>query len=221
MTLRLPLVAAGLLLGTACSTLATMEGARTLEPGQAQVGGGLSLQHGASPLSYSGVPIPQVEIAGRVGVAPDVDVGLRAYLLGMGFDTRYRFWQGGRWHLAVAPGLFGAWVPALTGTVAGQGSVELRTPVTAEVVLSDAWSVSFGPRLVLRDQWNSLAVAGGRGAVSRLDVFAGGSARVELRARRLVVGLSGDAFAQPARHGGLGWSAGVDLGFRSAPRSPD
>jgi hypothetical protein len=212
---RVLLLAVVLALQTACSTLATMEGAKPLAKGQAQVGMGLSLQVGGNPISYAGVPLPQLELAGRVGVAEDVDVGLRLYLLGAAFDTRYRFWHRDRLHLAVAPGLSGFWIPAVGGTASGQGSAELRVPVTAEVDVAKWLSVSGAPRLLLRDQWNSVSFAGvGSGASSRLDVYTGFGARGELHVRRFVMGLSGDVFLQPARSGGLAWSVGLDFGLR-------
>lgn len=200
-----------------CTTLSTLEGARTLEPGQLQVVGGLSLQRGGNPLSYAGIPIPQLEVAGRYGVAPDLDLGFRLYMLGLGTDVRYRFIHEGDLHVAVTPGLYGFWLP---GAGSGQGSIEVRTPLTAEYELTEVVSVAGGPRLVLRNQWNSIDDPEiGRGSATRLDVFAGAGGRLELHPKRLVVGFGLDLYGQPTRYGGLSWSAGVDFGFRSRSRA--
>lgn len=206
-------VAALLGLGAACSTLSTLHGARTLEPGQVQAGVGLTLQRGANPLSNAGLPLPQAEVAVRVGVSPDVDVGARLYLLGTGFDVRYRFFQQDRLHLAVAPGLSGFWLPI--SDLARQGSVEVVAPLVAEYALKPWLAVSAGPRVVLRDQFNGIKDETlGKGRTSRLDAFTGGGARLEVHTGRLVLGLAGAALAQPARRGGLAWSAGLDIGLR-------
>jgi hypothetical protein len=219
---RLILVVIALSVTLGCSTLATLDGARPLEPGAAQFGVGVSVQRGGTPLSYSGIPIPQVELAARFGIAPDVDFGLRAYLLGAAFDVRYRVWHRDRLHLAVAPGMAGLWIPGIAGA-AGQGSVEWRVPVTGEVEAADWISIAGGPRFILRDQWNSVAFPSGdaKGLVGRLDVFAGGGARVELHGRALFVGFGGDVYVQPVRHGGVSWSVGSDFGFRSARHRDD
>ncbi|MBN2800013.1 MAG: hypothetical protein JXX28_12790 [Deltaproteobacteria bacterium] len=211
--LRLGAVAALLGAGTACSTLSTLHGARTLDPGQTQVGVALSVQQGGNALSNAGIPLPQTELALRVGLAEDVDVGARLYLLGAGMDARYRFYHQGRWHLAVDPGISGFWIPI--GGLAKQGSVETQVPVIAELELGDNSSWSLGPRVVLRDQFNGIDDdALGAGSVARLDVFAGAGTRLELRHRRLVLGVSGDLLGQPARHGGPAWSAGVDFSLK-------
>lgn len=203
---------------TACTTLSTMEGAKTLAKGQAQATMGVSLQYGGSPLSYAGIPVSQLELAARVGVAEDVDVGMRLYLLGTAFDARYRFWHSDRVHLAVAPGIAGFWLPAVGGTASGQGSAELRVPLVAEVDVVPWLSIAGAPRLIVRDQWNSVTFPdAGAGVSSRLDVYAGGGLRAELHIKRLVVGASGDVYAQPARSGGVAWSGGVDFGFRAPP----
>lgn len=204
---------ASLLLVGGCSTLTTIEGARTLEPGQAQIGGALSMQRGGNALSYTGIPIPQLEIAGRLGVAPDVDMGLRLYLLGIGYDVRYRFYHRGRFHAAITPGLYAVWIP--TGAT-GQGSAEARAPLTVEYELSDLFSVAGGPRLIFRNQWNSVNDPElGSGAEARLDVFSGGGLRLDLHPGQWGFGLSGDLYSQPARKGGLAWSIGLDVTVRT------
>jgi hypothetical protein len=198
-----------------CSTLATVHGARTLAPGEVEAGVAISLQKSANPVGSSLAFTPQVELVGRYGVADDVDVGLRAYLLGGGADVRYRFLSRGRWDFAVAPGLDLFYLPTLGG------SMGLRTPVLGEVQLGDRMAVSGGPSLLLRDQWNRVALGDASGVQSRIDAFAGGGLRWEWHGKPVVFGVSGDLYAQPVRASGLAWSAGLDLGLRQPERAEE
>jgi hypothetical protein len=200
-------------LATACSTLSTLHGARTLEPHQTAVGFGISLQHASNPLGNVLPAFPQVELAVRWGLVPDVDVGFRAYLLGLGGDVRYRFYHDDRLDLAVAPGLDAFYFPSQGG------SANLRAPLLGEVQLNRTFSLGGGPALMLRDQWNQVALGDAKGLTSRVDVYAGGGARIEAHGPYVAVGLSTDLYAQPARVAGLAWSAGVDLSFTHARRS--
>jgi len=203
-------------LGAGCTTLATVEGARTLEPGVKQFTVPVSVQQGSGSLTNAGMPLPTFEFAMRAGVAEDVDVGLRLYLLGLGGDVRYRFYHRGPLHVAITPGLYGLWVPS---GKAGQGSLEVRAPLTAEYELSRSFSVAGGPRVILRDQWNSIADPDlGSGAAGRLDVFSGAGARFEFHRPRFVWGIGTDLYAQPARRGGFAWSLGMDIGWRTKQR---
>lgn len=213
------LLLAGLLaLGTACSTLARVNGARTLEPGQAAVGASGSLQKGSNPISAGLLPLPQGEVYLRLGLRPNLDLGARAYLVGAGVDLRYRFYHDDRWHLAVNPGVSAVVLPTrLLG--AGGGSFDLRTPIIAEYELNPWSSLSAGPTLVLRRQRNSFgeAALGDSGRLLRLDAYVGGGARYELHPKQWILGVNADLYAQPARHAGPAWAVGVDVGMRSRP----
>jgi hypothetical protein len=205
------LCAVALLLGlqTACSTLATLHGARTLEPGEVQVGVAASVQHGNNPLATVLPFFPQLELAGRYGIRQDLDMGLRVFLFGGGGDLRYRFFRSERFDLAVAPATAFFYLPTLGG------SAELRAPVLGEVQLGKHLSVGGGPSLVLRDQWNRVKVGGDSGLQSRVDVYAGAGGRLEFHGWPIVLGFTTDLYAQPARAAGLAWSAGVDLALRN------
>lgn len=221
MSPRLLVAAALLALGSACSTLARVNGARTLEPGQAVVAVSGSLQQGSNPLSAGILPLPQGEVALRLGVRPNLDVGARAYLVGAGVDVRYRFYQSGPWHLAVNPGLSAVVLPTrLLG--AGGGSVDLRAPLIAELELNGWSSLAGGPTLVLRRQRNSFgeAALGGSGTLLRLDSYLGGGLRYELHPKQWVIGLNADVYAQPARHAGPAWAVGLDVGLKSRAPGP-
>ena len=199
-----------------CTTLATLDGARTLAPKQTQWTVAASLQRGANPLSGSVIPLPQLELAYRRGLAPDVDFGLRLYLLGLGSDVRYRFLHEGPLHVAVQPGLFLFALPIGGGP--GQGSVEVRAPVTAEVELSDRWSVAAGGRVFLREQWNSSRIGDELGLATRLDSYLGAAGRFEYHTPRFGIGFGLDLYGQQARAAGLAWSTGVDFQFRRLSR---
>lgn len=186
-----------------CSTLSTLDGAKTLPPHTVQLGGGVSVQAGASPISQVGVPLPQLEGDVRVALAEDVDLGFRVYLLGVGSDVRYRFFHEGPWHLATGVGIAG--LPLGTS-----GSVETRLPLTAERDLGERWSIAGGPRLILRDQWN--ATEGG--TVARFDTFAGGMLRGEYAAKRFFMDLGGDLLARPSRSAPPAWSIVYAFGWR-------
>ncbi|MEQ1572474.1 MAG: hypothetical protein ABMA64_43035 [Myxococcota bacterium] len=203
------------LLGSAgCSSLATLHGARTLDPGEVQVGVAASVQHGNNPLTSELAFLPQLELAARVGVDEDVDVGMRAYLVGAGGDVRYRFHHSDTFDLATAPGLDLFYLPTVGG------SAQLRTPVLGEWIVSRSFSVGGGPALLLRDQWNRVKVEGETGTSARLDVFLGGGGRLQVLAGPVVFGAALDVYAQPARRAGPAWSAGVDLALRTPPKRP-
>ncbi|MCB9741166.1 MAG: hypothetical protein H6740_00900 [Alphaproteobacteria bacterium] len=207
-----------LLLLLACTTLSTVTGARPLEPGQVRLGVAPSLQSGGNPLSIGTLPLPQLEAVGRVGISENVDLGARLYLVGAAVDVRYRFYAGERLHLAVAPGLAGTWVP-FYGSLSGQGGLEMRVPVAAEWVLSDKAAVMTSPTAVLRRSRTTMdneIIQDGR--VTRLDAFTGAGLRYERRPHdRLIIGLSADLYAQPARHLGPAWSVGLDMALQSEP----
>lgn len=194
----------------ACSTLATVDGARTLSPKQVQFTVAGSLQQGGSSLSNAGFPLPVTELGLRVGVAEDFDVGARIYPVGVLLDARYRFFHDDRWHAAVQPGI------GLFGFPTLGGSLDWRAPVTVEFDVSRRVSLAGGPKLVLRDQWND---AGGEVA-HRLDLFAGGALRFEVHGERVGWGLAVDGFAQPARLAGPAWSIGTYVRWipRERPR---
>ncbi len=197
------------LLLLACSTLSTLDGAKTLDRGVVQVGGGISLQSGASPATQAGIPLPQLDLGARFALADDVDLGVRLYLLGIGADVRYRFLHEGPWHLAAGVGIAGL-------PLGGSGSVESRFPLTAERDFGEHVSLAAGPRLILRDQWN--ATQGG--TVARFDAFAGGMARFEYTHRAFFLDVGGDLFARPTRYAPLAWSTLVAIGWRIPPRRP-
>lgn len=212
--MRAALLALVLASQVACSTLSTLHGAEPLAKGKHDFTVGLSLQTGSNALSYAGVPIPQLEFAGRWGLGQDVDFGFRTWLLGAGFDTRYRFYHQDRYHLAVAPAVGGFYLPGIGG------SFEFHAPLLGQVDLARWAKLSGGPRVVMRDQINPVSMPSGeKGRIARIDVFAGAGARMELAlGKRAWIGFSTDLYAQPARHAIPGWSLALDFAFRKVDK---
>lgn len=209
-----------LLLLTGCTTLSTLEGARTLEPGQWQFQFGGSGQAGGNPISGGlGAVLPQIDFQARVGLAPDLDFGFRVFLLGSALDLRYRFFQDGDWHMAISPGIGVFWLPA--DTLLGSGSVDMDVPIAAEYVFHPRWSVAFGPRAILRTQWTVSDNYLGSGGETRLDGYLGGFARLEYKSKKAFgLGLSADLYGQPVRQSVPAGSVSIDLILRQPVKDP-
>jgi hypothetical protein len=190
-----------------CSTLSTIDGARTLDRGQSQWKVAISDQYGSNGLS-SASALPEVEVAYRRGFAEDFDAGVRFYLLGTMLDARYRVFHEGRWHLAVDPGVGLFFLPTIGG------SVDVRAPLIAEYEVNRWFSLAGGPKAILRTPWNRVDLGDGKHAVQgRFDVYAGGALRLDVQSRRVSFGLTTDVYGQPARASGFAWSIGLDVGF--------
>lgn len=223
--LRVGLAALTLALAVGCSTLARVNGAKTLDPGQTQIGVSGSLQQGSNPLSTGTIPLPQGELFVRRGLAPNLDMGARLYLVGAGMDLRYRFYEGDRLHLAINPG-YGVVVVPFAGSVRGSGSLDVRVPLIAEWELGPRSSVAGGPTLVMRRQRNDFTwflEADETARVLRLDAYAGAGVRYAYTQGRVILGVNADLYAQTARHAGPAYAIGADLSIipqqvRKAPR---
>ncbi len=192
--------------------MGTLHGARPLEPGQHMVQAALSLQKGTNSLSSSlDLPLPQIEVGYRRGLAPDVDAGVRVYLLGAFGDLRYRFGQLGSFDLAAQPGvgLFALPVPDFA-----IGNVDLHLPVVAETDLGEQGSLVLSARTVARQHFAAVDDPTlGTGTSGRFELLAGGGARLSRRFRRLRLGGYADLLANTSR-GGPPWVAvGADLGL--------
>ena len=206
-----------LLLLLACTTLSTLDGAKTLRPGADQASLAFGLQSGGNALSTAtGLPLPQIEVGYRHGLAEHLDAGVRLYLVGGVADLRYRFYQQGPWHAAFAPGVGGLVVP-LPGT-ATMSAIDLRLPAIIERDLGSRLSLAGGPSVVGRWTPTWIVTPYGNGTVTRLDLLAGGSLRLRIGGDRVSVGLGGDAYHSAARAGRGSWSAGVDLRARTVGR---
>ncbi|MBN1335159.1 MAG: hypothetical protein JXB39_04305 [Deltaproteobacteria bacterium] len=206
-----------------CTSVATLQGARPLEPGQRSFQAGVSLQYGSSAVSGAlGLPVPQLDVRWRRGLAPDLDWGLGAYLFGVRADLRYRFAQAGRWHFAAQPGLALAGLPVPTYLVM---NTDLDLPVLAEVTFGQGSSLTLSGRVLARESVAWVSSTGlGAGVSGRYEFLAGGGMRYGLSFRRVGLGVFGDGLANTTR-GGPAWITGgvdVTIGPRTGrPRDPD
>ena len=207
----------GLLAG--CTSVATLQGARPLEPGQRAFQVGVSAQYGSSSASGAlAVPLPQVDVGLRWGLAPDLDWGLRAYLLGVRGDLRYRFARAGNWHFAAQPGFALAGLPVPTYLVM---NADLDMPVLAEVVLGPRASLTLAGRALAREHVAWISNDLGSGVSGRYEFLAGGGARYALAFGRVGLGFFADGLANTTR-GGPPWvTGGVDLAIGPRKKAPE
>lgn len=194
-----------------CMTFSRINGAKTLEPQQVEAGIALGVRTSDDPaFKY---PSPSGPLVMRVGVVPNLDLGFRLYLLGLGTDVRWRFAQRGPWHFAVNPGIGAVLQPNLLNG-SELGSVEAALPLLAEVELNDWFSVSGGAQIVYRNRLNFAL----EGPVWRFDLYGGGGLRLEAHPGVFVFGLYGDILAAPTRFTGTPtFAAGLDVKMRSRP----
>ncbi len=212
-----------LTLASGCSTMGTLHGARPLEPGQNMMQAALSLQKGSNFLSGSlDLPLPQIELGFRRGLAPDVDWGARVYLLGIVGDVRYRFARVGSFDVATQPSIG---VFTLPMTDFSMGNVDLSLPLVAETDLGKKSSLVLAGRTVARQHFASMTDETlGSGTAGRFELLAGGGVRISRRFRRLRLGGYGDVLVNTSRLGPLWWDGGVDLGLvlgRKRSERPD
>jgi hypothetical protein len=207
------LQAAAALLGlVGCSTMGTLHGARPLEPGEHMMQAALSLQKQSNPLTTAlDLPLPQVELGYRRGLAPDLDWGARVYLFGTVTDLRYRFARVGAFDIATQPslGFFALPTPAT-----GFGNLDLGLPIVAERDLGaqGKGSLVLSARTVGRQHFAWLSDETlGSGSAGRFELLAGGGVRVSRRFRRVRIGGYADVLANTSRLGPLWWSGGADL----------
>lgn len=216
-----PALLVGLLATAGCTTLGTLRGARTLDPGQdaLQLSGSLQAGSSAMSLGLGAFPLPQLELAYRHGLAEDVDVGFRTWLFGASADVRYRFWRKERVHVAVSPSLGGAVLPVPDFVL---GNVDLDLPLLVDVEVSRRSTLTLAPRTLARQNYALVAVPGMEpGRTGRYELLAGGGARYELRLDPLRLGVFGDLLRNTTRGGPPWWTAGVDVGFVTRGRTDE
>lgn len=191
----------------ACTTLSTLDGATTLDPGQIQVAVAGSVQSGSNSLSSATlVPVPQGDLAFRVGLRPNTDLGVRLYVGGVQTDLRYRFLQTQDWDVAVAPGVGGLALPF-------GGVLDVRAPLRAERGFGQANRLSFGVTPMGRTTFASL----GTGSTGHTELYLGGFVRAQWAVGPLYFGTSLDLMGQPSRGLPPAASLGVDLALRKGP----
>ena len=182
-----------------CTSLHSMQGAKTLEPNTWEYALGTSLQNNNALSSGLGVPVPQMTVAIRYGWKPKLDVGLQAYLGGGLIDMRYEFLTVNDWTLAVAPGIGGLYGGVL-------GNVDLRIPIRAEKSLSDQWSMTFGVTPMSQHTFIWLPSANETLMIPNIGV----STRMVRHRNRVSVGYTIDVNQTVGRGLPPSWSAGLD-----------
>lgn len=121
----------------ACTSLHSLQGAKTIEPETWEVALGASLQQNNTLSLATNLPVPQSVLSVRYGWKPHLDVGTQVYFGGGLIDVRYQFAQMGDWYFAVAP--------TIGGLYAGvYGNVDFRLPLRAQTDLNDKWSMTLG-----------------------------------------------------------------------------
>lgn len=194
---------------SACTHLAVLDGAVPLDPGAKLYTTEIQVSRVPSAVgSIVAVPLPTVGFTTRKGVAPGRDIGLNVSTLGAAADVRQRIGQLGPVHLAVQPtvGLFV--VPAL---VFNFGTLDVSLPLRAELPLGKSWSIAAGPTVIGRQTFYAVLAEDLSSAVSTLEAYAGGSARVAWTGRRLQLSLGAGAYRDMVRATGL--YGGVSLGI--------
>lgn len=199
------------LLGSGCTSIATLEGARTIPKGAVRMGTGTSLQSGTNAVSSGlGIPVPQQDLYFRYGKSDRMDVGVRFYLLGAYTDFRYQFGRLGEWDVAVAPGIGGLVLP-LPGYQGGV--VDLVSPIRFQRDLSSPWNVTLSGSVRIRETFTRISAGEDfSGSSGLMQILVGGGVRMERPMQRLRLSFCLDVLAQPARavppavSGGVGWS---------------
>lgn len=208
-------LAAGTL--AACTHLGTVEGAIPLAPGTHDFTGELQISRAPNALSTpTGLPLPTARFHVRAGLAPDLDVGLHVYPLGLGGDLRWRFLERDGWHFAVAPGLAGTALPL---PALRFGHLDLSLPVRVERPIGRGWSVAGGPGVLARQTFVGLDTEALSTDAASFELYAGGGLRLQRLGKHLKVGVSVDVYVDTTRATGLYGGLGFDLGTVARPRA--
>jgi hypothetical protein len=190
-----------------CSTLSTLDGATTLDPGEIQVAAAASVQAGTNSISSATlIPVPQGDLSFRVGLRPNTDLGVRLYVGGVQSDLRYRFLQTDAWDFAVAPGIGGLALPI-------GGVVDVRAPLRAERGFGEAHRFSTGITPMGRTTFAAL----GNGSTGHTELYLGGFARAQWAVGPVFLGTAFDLMWQPSRGLPPAMSLGVDVALRKGP----
>jgi hypothetical protein len=190
-----------------CTTLSTLDGATTLDPGEVQLAAAGSLQVGSNSVSSATwIPVPQADLAFRVGLRPNTDLGVRLYLGGVQGDLRYRFLQTRDWDFAVAPGVGGLALPI-------GGVLDVRAPLRAERGFGRDHRLSAGITPMGRTTFAAL----GTGSTGHTELYLGGFVRAQWTVGPVFLGTSLDLMGQPSRGLPPAVSLGVDLALRKGP----
>ena len=186
------------LAATACTNFATIHGARPIQPHTTEFGVAGSVQGGTAFSDSTGLLLPQLELSVRRGLSESSDVGTRLYLGGAQADFRHRFWRNDKWHLAIAPGIGGLFLPV-------GGILSLQIPLRAELELSPSWSLMAGVQSTAQHNFVALPPY----TQDSITYYTTATLRIERQWKRLRLGSS----LEVLDHSTQGVPATVSLGW--------
>lgn len=194
------------LLACGCTPILGLHGAQPvpIKNVELQIAGVLQANTGGR--SKAAIPVPV--IMARVGLGPDIDMGLQV-ASGLGMDVRYRFYQRGKAHLAITPGFDVSFDPGSSTLI-----TDVRAPLTAEWAVGKNISLIADGRVVVREFWSIYSHPWGPGQINRAEVFIGAGTRFEWHPRRFRLGLGFQIFHQPVDGGKPAMTGGLDMGVR-------
>ena len=196
-----------LFLVQACTSMHSLQGAKTIEPNTWEVAVGASLQQN-NPISLSTkLPAPQMVISTRYGWKPNMDVGTQVFLGGGSMDVRYQFAQVDDWYFAIAP--------TISGVYAGvYGNVSLQLPIRAQRSLNEKWSLTLGLTpttqqfIIQLDPFDETLV----------NSIVGNTIRLERQGKRVRWGYTLEGQYVVGRGAPIGLSSGIDMSWIRQPK---
>lgn len=140
---RKPALGLVLVLGSGCGSVTTYQTADVLPRGTWNA----SLAVGAGGFNdteqKTKIPAATFEVAGRLGIGADTDLGLKLYTAGIEASVRHRISEG-RWSWALL-GSLGGVVTDETSPVGAAGLTQLRLGAVATKHRSRTWGWNLGP----------------------------------------------------------------------------
>lgn len=215
-----------------CASLSTVHTAHTLREGETKITANTSLVGGAipgltfgavdatreEPLRDVGVPLPQAELEVRHGIAPRVDFGVKAFLLGAGADVKFQFLQREKWDGAFVPGVSGSYVNFSDNETRRRfGEADVSLPVLFGRHIGQNSSVVIGPKVQARYAMNSVETPQVEGRGSRFILLAGGTGVLNLWAgSHFSIPLELTVMRDWTESTGYSYSAGIGLALSSS-----
>ncbi len=195
----------------ACTHMGTLNGAIPVDPGYSEMTVDLQGTRDPNVLQTPiAIPLPTVGFHLRLGLRPNVDMGVHVFPLGLGVDLRYRFLESNGWSFATQPGLSGLIMPIPT---LQYGQLHVALPVRAEHALGKSWSFAFGPGVMTRQTFFATQTPELDSSAGTFEFYAGGGGRIWRDWPKLRLGISGDLYVDTMRATGLYGGLGFDLSF--------
>ncbi len=191
----------------ACTSIHSLQGAKTIEPNTCEVAIGTSLQQN-NPVSLSTkLPVPQMVLSTRYGWTHNMDVGAQLFLGGGSMDLRYQFAQIDEWYFAIAP--------TVSGVYAGvYGNVSLQLPIRAQHALNEKWSITLG----LTPMTQQFMIKLDPFDETLVNSIIGNTIRLERQGKRIRWGWTVDSQYTIGRGIPIGLSSGIDMAWIRASK---